>query len=158
MGERIWRGWLCGAHSASLHLNVKVPSAARRKLLFCIRKLMIASELCFWRRAFLSTDGRTASRVARRVPPRFRTDGTELRASGKISHKRNRRLSRNRSCSPERVRQLINSGCHTPRAAINRTYPNHTSLIVINILIGCSLSAKYNRVAPVNELNGSTAN
>lgn len=44
---RIWRGWLCGAHSASLHLNVKVPSAARRKLLFCIRKLMIASELCF---------------------------------------------------------------------------------------------------------------
>lgn len=38
---------LCGAHSASLHLNVKVPSAARRKLLFCIRKLMIASELCF---------------------------------------------------------------------------------------------------------------
>lgn len=35
------------AHSASLHLNVKVPSAARRKLLFCIRKLMIASELCF---------------------------------------------------------------------------------------------------------------
>lgn len=35
----------------SLHLNVKVlPSAvpaARGNLLFCIRKLMIASELCF---------------------------------------------------------------------------------------------------------------
>lgn len=47
MGKEDTARQLCGAHSASLHLNVKVPSAARRKLLFCIRKLMIASELCF---------------------------------------------------------------------------------------------------------------
>lgn len=67
---------LCGAHSASLHLNVKVPSAARRKLLFCIRKLMIASELCFWRGGISRCRrARSASLKSRRL--RFR-DGTRV--------------------------------------------------------------------------------